>query len=320
MNVQSTTEYFKSLSSAPNGQAGTKKSEKNGTEDQKGGKGNGMDGLCEKGSQVCLGPQGVQKVYTGLASLVNSPQDAEDLIRKELLLARSRSPQWQERDDTKRFYFVGGATLVQTETTHPVARIIGGTNLDQRTTNTVGLKRLKIKFTIQRQPSAPSTAAARTPIFTYVVWRDKVPATPGTAPTVIGTDSIPPTSTSLVFSRLGVAVGVYNSLFVRNPVTDLEYHIYKVGHIELNDKATYDYTTPATAFGIPAPQRWLEHIDVDLHNVEQIYGTYGATAPDVNDIYFTYWVDLESTNQGFNDVLNMSSEVEFEDLEDDGDV
>jgi len=37
-----------------------------------------------------------------------------------------------------------------------------------------------------------------------------------------------------MLSRLGSASVTYNSVAVRNPVTDLDYHIYDVRHFELN--------------------------------------------------------------------------------------
>lgn len=131
-----------------------------------------------------------------------------------------------------------------------------------------------------------------------------------------GTDANPPASTTLMFSRLGNADPIYNAIAVRNPVTALDYHIYEVHHHKLVAQSTYDFTTPASGFGIPAPERWHFEYKLDLHKVRQDYASYTATDPDVNALYFTYVLDTSMTNQNYEDQVNVSIDTEFEDLQD----
>jgi len=118
-------------------------------------------------------------------------------------------------------------------------------------------------------------------------------------------------------SRVGVTSTSYNSIAIRNPVTANDYHIYHVEHIELNDKATFDYVTPATALGIPAPQRWRREFEVDLHDVQAIYPSYSSGAPEINDVYLTVYTDQSYTNQGYNDNFQLLTTSEFVDVQDD---
>jgi len=128
-------------------------------------------------------------------------------------------------------------------------------------------------FSSRREPTGTGTVPALVPTITFVVWRDKIPATVGAIPTILGTDANPPASTTLMLSRLGSASVTYNSVAVRNPVTDLDYHIYDVRHFELNPE-NYDYVTPASAYGLPAPK----FLDLSLSMIftvfKQIYATY----------------------------------------------
>jgi len=115
-----------------------------------------------------------------------------------------------------------------------------------------------------------------------------------------------------MLSRLGSASVTYNSVAVRNPVTDLDYHIYDVRHFELNPE-NYDYVTPASAYGLPAPKIFRFEFKYDFHRVKQIYATYAATDPDVNAIYFTFYSNMNYTGQGYVDTASWTVDTEFED-------
>lgn len=293
--------------------------------------GQGGGQICVESSKVDSGMAGVvstaaassahkAKLLQARASLAAKlglvgPAD-EAVVRRMLLLQRSFGSSAEKSAERKHYYTVGGFALASAETTLPLSRIIGGTASNTRTTNTVRLHRCNFRMSIFRQPTGTSSVAAGTPILRWVIWRDKIPATPGTAPTLWGTDANPPASTTLMFSRLGSANVVHNQTAVFNPVTALDYHVYETGHMDLNDKATYDFVTPATAFGLPAPQKWFFHKEFSLHNVVQNYASYTATAADVNDVYITFITDFDYSNQGYGDNTSYSSDLEFEDMQD----
>lgn len=286
------------------------------------------------GGKTSLGPQ---KVDTGLAGVAGKQPDAkskaiqtqaaiasaigllqpaDEAIIRRLLLQQRSAGSTEVSAERKHWYNIGGFSLASTENTIPLARIPGGTASNTRTTNTIGLIKCKVRITIERLPTTTGTTAARTPGIRWVIWRDKVPATVGTAPTLWGTDSNPPSSTSLMFSRLGSAAVVDNQIAVFNPITAMDYHVYAAGHEILNDKSTFDFTTPATAFGIAAPQKWQHEHMIDFHGVNQNYATYAATASDINDVYITYIADIDYTNLGYSDNLAYITDCEFEDLQD----
>lgn len=302
------------------------KYEKTGTQ-SKGGGTLGTDISKESGT-LSMGPP---KVHTKLARLASQTTDTtKDLLAicglakqgneeadiRRLLLKQRSLGSTEKSAERKHFYAISGFGLAPAETTIPICRVVNGTSSDQRLTNTIGVKHVTARFVIQRLPTGPSTVAAANPVLRYIFWRDKIPATPGTAPTILATDTLPPTSATCIFSRLGNSNVIHNSTAVFNPVTAMDYHIYEVRTVPLNDKSTYDYTTPATAFGLAAPQKWhIEH-KINLNNVRQNYATPAATAPDVNDLYFTAFVDMDYSTQGYQDYLDYTFDTEFEDLQD----
>lgn len=260
------------------------------------------------------------QIHTILASLVNPPETGptpEQILRQELLKLRSGFSSTEKSAERKHVYNQAtGAITNGTETTYILARVLTGSASSQRLTNTIKIRKGTLRFTIVRTASGVGTAVAPMPILTYVIWRDKIPATVGTAPTILGTDANPPASTSLMLSRLGSASLRYNSLAVFNPITAPEYHIYEVKHHELNDDSNFTYTTPATALGIPAPKTWHFRINLDFNGVVQNYAAAASAAPDVNDIYFSFFTDIDYTNLTFTDTIFFTSDVEFEDMQD----
>lgn len=278
------------------------------------------DGKDGKEGKDVVGPRkdggkvrmGSSQVHSLLAGLALTPSAAETVLRQELLNARFRAST-ASVDDIKHVYYSGTFTLADTEGTLPFCRVIGGSAFNQRLTNAVTLKSLKFRFIVDRQPTATGTVAARSPVLSIVIWRDKIPSTPGTAPTIYGTDTSPPASGTLMFSRLGQSNTSWNSIAVLNPITVPSYHIYHVHHMDLNDSSTYDYVTPATAYGLPGPKKWRDEIHVDLNDVQQDYAIPTSTAPDVNDVYITVITDMSYTNQGYQDVMWFTTDTEFRD-------
>lgn len=273
--------------------------------------------MGEVAQRFCLGNEGrlVSRVEEkGIPyKLVQcqDPDEAQAILRRQLLLQKSLKSQIASAE-AKHYYAADSFSLSTTENSFSLCRVVGGTATNTRTTNTIAVKGTKIRFHIRRDPTGTSTEAGRMPIITIIVWRDKIPASVGSIPTVIGTDTNPPSSTTLMMSRLGKTDASFNSVAVRNPVTDLDYHIYDVKHLELNPE-NYDYVTPATALGLPAPKCWRLQYEFDFHRVKQIYGTYAATDPDVNALYCTVYSDYIPTNQGFTESVIYTVDSEFED-------
>lgn len=275
---------------------------------------NGGTALVAKGREVCVGPSQVHSILAGLAL---TPSSAETILRQELLKARSFGSGSSDSAiaDFKHIYSMASQALSGTEYTASLCRVVGGTAANQRITNTIRLRRVHLRYSIDRNITATGTAAADTPIFTIVVWREKIPATVGTPAVIYGTDSNPPSSPTLMFSRLGSSAVNYNSLAVLNPVTSSDYHIYDVQHICLNDQS-YSYVTPATGLGLPSPKRWIGDVKLDLNSVKQNYSTYTSTDADINAVWFTIQTDRAYTNYGYQDFFTYTTDCEFEDVQD----
>lgn len=253
-----------------------------------------------------------------LSAIVPDPTADAAIIRKLILDERNRGlKSTAQSADRKHWYQSANISIGSVEQTLALSRIIGGTSSSQRLTNTVGLKHLTFRGYVERQPQPNLlvTAGARTPIIKYLFWRDKVPATPGTAPAILGTDTNPPSSTSLILSRLGQTDTAYNSIAVFNPVTALEYHIYGVHTINANAD-NYQILGIGVVTAQALPQKWHFEHKLNLGEVRQMYANQGATAPDVNDIYFTIYSDMSYTGQGFFDNVIVTSDMEYEDLQD----
>lgn len=264
---------------------------------------------------LCKESVGVPKVHTLLAGLGLDPASAEQLLRQELLRERN-SFSGRIGTDAKRFYTATSyaAAAAATETTTALCRPVGGTALDSRTDNVIKLHKLVIHWNIERLWGAAPTAVVRYPIHRFVVWRDKIPSTPGTAPTVFATDADPPVNTTCIYTRLGVAAGAgFDSIAQRNPNTLDEYHVYyDEKHMVRPNAPGFDAND-----GKYHTQSGRLHgkIIIDLHKVQQQYASYTATEPLINDLYITTIPDQVTTNMGFADYVNFTSEVTFDDVQ-----
>lgn len=269
-------------------------------------------GHSKEGGKDNLEAPGVSQVHSLLAGLALTPASAEQLIRRELLLSRFKSDS-NALAETKHFYSVGTGSVTTSETTVSLASIVGGTASNTRTTNSIELNRATVRAVYRLILTGPSTIAPFLPGLTQVVWRDNVPSTVGTPPTVFGTDTNPPSSTTLVYSRCGASTD-YNQLAVRNPVTSLDYHVYDIKHIDLVP-CSFDYSTPATAYGVTAPTHYRMETKIDLNKVRQDYAAYSSTDPDVNAVYVTWVLDTTLTNLGYSVGLYYLTDTEFRDLQ-----
>lgn len=248
-----------------------------------------------------------------VSKLADTPDQAQQILRKELLLARSGRSSVMGTTEDKHYYNQSRTNFSDTEATIPLCRVTGGTATNTRTTNAIAVKGFKFRYVIRRIGTATGSVIPRDPILTLVFWRDKIPATVGTPPTILGTDANPPASTTLMFSRLGTSDTRMNSIAIKNPVTALDYHIYEIHHHNSNQADWYIDTSAKTSAG---PHSVHREVFIDTHRVAQIYATYAATAPDVNDLYCTIYSDIDYTNVGFVDEIEYSIDTEFEDIGD----
>lgn len=270
---------------------------------------------CRK---VCVEAPRMEEIYSRVACMAD-PKEQELYIRQQLLLSRSY-PGEIESLQCKRYYAsINNQQLSTTEQSLHLCIPGSGSALNQRLTNVVKAKKCVIRFALYRVGASTGTVIATpTPILSVIVWRNKIPAAPGTIPSIFALDANPPVSATAMFSGLGIGSGgPTKPLFVRNPVTLLDYHLYHRRDFTLNDEATFDYVTPATGLGIPAPRAWHHQIDVDFHKADVIFSASGSNAPEINDLCVTFVANTDYTNYGFTDQLYVTTDTEFEDVQDD---
>jgi len=273
-----------------------------------------------------FGPQSLElpPSHTILSEMVGDPEEQE-LIRREIIALRS-GVNSGSLADSKHFYFAPANTSVTatTETSFGITHITQGTTVSSRLTNTVSLRKIRLKFCFLRTSKVGAAIVTNTPVipmFHVVIWRDKTPAVVGTAPTLHGTDANPPVSSTLMFSRLGSAsIPEADRTMIMNPITQELYHIYRYDRILMSDSAypleLYGDTTNTTIRYMP-PYYKDHHIDIDLHDVKQIYAAPADTSPVVNDVWCTVWADNYDVNNPFNLAFRIVTDTEFADVQDD---
>lgn len=268
------------------------------------------------------GPQSLElpPSHTILSEMVGNPEEQE-LIRREIIALRSRAYSGSLAD-SKHYYFAPTSTSFATfaETAFPITHITQGTTVSSRLTNTVSLRKIRLKFCFMRYAKAAASIVTGNPIipmFHVVIWRDKTPAIVGTAPTLHDTDANPPVSSTLMFSRLGsTEVPQADRTMVMNPITQDLYHLYKYDRILMSDEA-YPVSVFGTAQYYAQPYLKDHHIDIDLHDVKQIYAAPTDTAPVVNDVWCTVWIDNYDITAPYNMSMHITTDTEFADVQDD---
>lgn len=246
-----------------------------------------------------------------LYPLLSIQGDPAKIIRDELLASRSHS---KGIDEWKHFYVNGGTQPSTTETSIAYCRVVGGTASNSRTTNTIHLHRTVVRLQLYRNPTGVSTAATvLLPTLTMLHWVDKIPATPGSVPTIYGTDANPPASDTLMFSKLGNATQP-PQLCVRNPLTKEDYHVYK-HDVHFCGDQNYTFVVPATPTGIATPHIWNFEYVIDYNGRQQQYAAYNSSAPCINDLYFTFILDAALTNQGYTLNMVYTFDTEFKDVQ-----
>lgn len=270
--------------------------------------------------QVSSGPRQdsveVPEVHPFLASLGFDSAEVATLLRQELIQERLGGRHEGSLADYKHQYTTNGAaitTLSNTENSFPLLAVAGGTTVSTRTGNTIAARHCRIHLLFRRVLTGVPTAATYDPTITVVVFRDKIPTTPGTMPTVQGTDANPPASATLLFSQLGASSATAMSLPVRNPITEDAYHVYFYGNYKLDTHAGYNYIN--TNLGLPAPQNKKVVLDIPLHDVQQKYTSYAATSADTNNLWLMIKADTDYLNMGFTDSVCVVTDCEFYDVQ-----
>jgi hypothetical protein len=262
--------------------------------------------------RACLQSMGEQKVHPLLAQLGFDSAEISTLLRDELLSSFSGGRHEGSLADWKHFYSpVAANPITTTEFSFSLCNVAGGTAVNTRTTNTIALRKCRLRLYFNRVITGAATAAARDPNITVCVFRDKIPTAPGTCPTVRGTDSNPPSSATLLFSSLGVSTPAGIAMPVRNPITEDAYHIYEIRRIKFPTSQSWTYT--GTVLGNSGPHSMIHDIDLDLNYVTQNYATYAASVSDINNLWCVIWADVDYTNYGFQDSVAATVDTEFED-------
>jgi len=262
---------------------------------------------------LCDKSLGVSQAHPVLAKLAGTTEIASEL--REKLLQIYSGPSKRELADYKHIYNVSSNNFTTAQQSYSLTSIAGGVASNTRITNALRLRKLRLHVRIATYSVGNNTITQLMPTLHLVLYRDKLPITPGTAPTVFAVDANPPQSSTAMFSQLGIAapVGIDNA--VRNPMTERDFHIYKKWRIDRRATETVSNTDPAIDGFLPFPTVRHETIDVDLNGVQQIYATYAATNSEINNVWLSFQAaSAYSANQ--IDTLSIAADVEFEDIQD----
>lgn len=270
----------------------------------------------QRNRKICLALPSQDSVLPKVVS-AKSISEIDSQLRDELLREREKGRHEGTLAEYKHFYAIAATAGISfTETSVPLANPGGGTSVSSRTGNTIGYRRSTVRIKYEAVAAGLSTTTPRPFKLHLLFWRDKVPATPGTAPTIKGTDTNPPISTTFIFSRLGQGSAAYDALLVRNPITEDSYHIYHYSSHEVNmAQGSFRPTDTADGDGVTASKVLYKEIEIPLHGVQQIYPNYASTASETNNLWFTYWADVDITGMGFTHDFSYSIDTEFYDIQ-----
>lgn len=210
-----------------------------------------------------------------------------------------------------------------------------GTGPNQRVTNCVKIHSLRIKQVWRIQPNAAFSSV--NPIFPEcktVVFRDKVPTSPGNMPIILATDTNPPITTTPLFVRLGAGQTPWaDRKAVLNPNTAGMYHIYHVDKVHgselVGDVSLVSSSTDQTTWAMDGHAITKEYY-IDCHGVKVLYSQLsGSLMPMVNAIWYVVRVDSGGVSaapspapagqptdaqNGFGTYVYSTIDVEFEDV------
>lgn len=269
-----------------------------------------------EGSGMGRGKDGMEvpPLHPWLSSLGFTADEVNTLLRQELLKERGGEHGEGSLADWKHYYTTTGPTNFSgtTQINFPLARIAGGTAVNTRTGNTIRLRKCRVKIFIQRATQVPS-AVDVTPYLQILMFRDKIPTTPGTVPTIWIAGANPPTDGSAIFDALGNTAPEARPISIRNPISESQYHIYGYHEHSLNLSEGYTFQTSPALQGYAAPKHWVFEYNIDFHDVQQKYPTYASSQPDQNDVYLCFRVHNFSANYSFLDSYTVVTDTEFRD-------
>lgn len=280
-----------------------------------------VSGVCSVPSRQGLGLERALQQVSRLvgrtplrsgASSQDNPSDAKQALEQlQALVLKERSR--TSLNNSKRFYTVGIQTPIQHVFFHlPLSRIALGSTSANRTGDVVSCRTLTLQLKWIRTPgSGAINTLGQPPVLRWVLWRDKVPATPGTPTATLGTSANPPNSNTDMYSRLAQAAVSYNSVAIRPADTFDRYHIYRTGIRTFNhDEVYYDESGSHAAM----PTRvWHEVIHQELHDVEITFASDSTSNAMLNDLYFSGFTDVDITAFNYTLSLQYSSDLTFRD-------
>lgn len=208
---------------------------------------------------------------------------------------------------TNTNYILNNVTQ-QTATVNP--------SIATRINQSIHCHRIKCRYSIQWLSVGNSTDGDwhYRPVI-LVLYRDKLPITPGTAPTCFGTGQDPPdASTFQMFNRLGdlTTAQAANFRAFRDPFFSTFQHVYFYKLVNPPMRAlNVGAFSGANGVGASWPQVVHEEFDVDLHKFITNFPN-GSNSPMTNSLFLTA-IPTEGleANQAIN--MELSSELMFTD-------
>jgi len=250
------------------------------------------------------------QIHSGLARMVVDPQAA--LTDLQTLILAERTGGHKTTNDYKHYYTVTSSSTVGngTVTNLAVTNVSAGTASNNRTSDVLEGKSLTVTYSIARTYSGDVTTGARPPTIRVYIWRDKVPATPGTATATLGTDANPPASNVIMWSRLGQSSVAFNLNAITNPDTESRYHIY---HTEQHHMPHRDVVENGGTTIEPSAYVIHRRHHFDLNKVEISYVSNASADPIINPIYISFFSDFDYTGVNFTDVYSGVADFKFVD-------
>lgn len=256
---------------------------------------------------------GVSQVCPRLAGMVSDPTapPADDLLRELQTLVLAERAGSKNINDYKHYYVVATSQAVAngTVTNNALTNVSSGSASNNRASDVLKGKSLTINFTLVRTYTGDVDTQAPPPMIRFYLWRDKVPATPGTATATLATDANPPASNVIMWSRVGSSSITFNSNAIINPDTVHRYHIYKTEQREYGHKDAVFTGTIVEGNAYKVHYRW----EFNLNDVEISYTGTASSDPMINPIYFSHFSDFDYTSVNFTDVVKFVSDFKFED-------
>jgi hypothetical protein len=237
------------------------------------------------------------------------PSNDESEYIRQLYLARLSSAQGR-LNNVKHFHTDFSQVIATPTTSFLLNDIPQGNGQEQRLGARVKLKHLICRIMLSRSANNANNVYSEYPLIQMGLYREKIPAAPGTAPPVIGTDANPPASATLLYSRLGNAATSFNTVAVRNPLTASMYHIYKREIVDLRSPDVFiDFANNRSLF-TPKRQYYEWVIKMD----DYVDFAPANSSPITNALFF--WIQSDTPYTGnFVDTAWLTFDLIFEDTQ-----